>query len=267
MSNEAEYERKLDAELADLDRQNKAARRRNLIMVATIVLAVLLAVVCAWLAFDRDRLAVENAQYGAEQAKQKQSLAQEASDVLCQSATKTAALSETCKTLEKAASEPTEGPRGLQGVPGIQGVQGPPGRDGVPGLPGAVGPSGQPGTPGQQGVQGIAGLAGIAGLNGAAGAAGMAGAPGLPGATGPQGPPGPAGPPGKDGADSTVAGPPGPAGANGAPGPAGPQGEQGRGIQNAMCGDDGRWVITYTDGATSDGGTCRTQVIPPGANP
>jgi hypothetical protein len=57
---------------------------------------------------------------------------------------------------------------------------------------------------------------------------------------------------GPAGADSTV---PGPTGADSTvPGPGGPQG---RGLQSQYCGDDGRWLITYTDGATSDGGPCR----------
>jgi len=68
------------------------------------------------------------------------------------------------------------------------------------------------------------------------------------------------GPMGPAGADSTVPGPAGPAGEPGTPG---------RGIQAAFCGDDRRWLITYTDGTTQDAGACRETFIPPavGATP
>lgn len=90
-----------------------------------------------------------------------------------------------------------------------------------------------------------------------------------------KGPAGSDGEAGADGADSTIAGPPGPAGKDGAngkdstvPGPAGPTGpagstgDDGRGIQSAQCGDDGRWTITYTDGASEDAGQCRATLLP-----
>lgn len=119
------------------------------------------------------------------------------------------------------------------------------------------GPKGEPGVPGKDGAPGIMGASGV---------------PGADGEPGPAGPPGPQGPQGPPGADSTV---PGPAGANGLngldglpgadgvdgmdgpPGPAGPQGEMGRGVASFFCGDDRRWLITYSDGVVADGGYCR----------
>lgn len=84
--------------------------------------------------------------------------------------------------------------------------------------------------------------------------------------------------PGEPGQDSTVPGPsgqdstvPGPAGQDSTtPGPKGedstvpgPTGAEGRGIQDAQCGDSGRWTITYTDGTSADGGACRSGPITP----
>lgn len=76
------------------------------------------------------------------------------------------------------------------------------------------------------------GTAGDDGSNGTSGADGEDGADGAPG---PKGDPGPAGADGKDGVD----------------------GQDGRGLEDAQCGDDGRWILTWTDGTTSDGGSCR----------
>lgn len=115
----------------------------------------------------------------------------------------------------------------------------------VPGTPGAAGATGATGSTGLPGVRGQDGSPGPAGRDGAS----------VTGPTGATGPAGPAGPPGADGK----------AGSDGAPGPAGPAGPagaDGRGIRDAQCGDNGRWTITYTDGTTSDGGTCRADLIP-----
>lgn len=58
---------------------------------------------------------------------------------------------------------------------------------------------------------------------------------------------GPSGAAGKDGQD----------GAPGATGPAGADGKDGRGVADTQCSPDtGRWTVTYTDGATADGGPC-----------
>jgi hypothetical protein len=137
----------------------------------------------------------------------------------------------------------------------IPGPKGDPGEDGSPGPQGEQGPPGPPGAKGDKGDPGATGTTGEAGTDGAPGANGADGQPGIPGPMGPSGPPGPQGETGPAGADSTVPGPAGPAG------PQGPQGEPGRGIASAYCGDDGRWLITYTDGATQDGGQCRSPIV------
>jgi hypothetical protein len=93
------------------------------------------------------------------------------------------------------------------------------------------GPGGPPGLQGKPGKRGDDGAT-------------VAGPSGTDGATGP------AGPPGKDGKD----GAPGPQGEQG---PAGPAGADGRGIASTNCGDDGHWLVTYTDGTTQDAGVCR----------
>lgn len=155
-----------------------------------------------------------------------------------------------CAKAEAVQQAPTEA---------IAGPKGDPGKDGAPGLPGMDGLDGKPGPAGPMGPIGPNGLdaTGKPGVNGTAGPAGPAGPAGADSTVpGPAGPAGPQGEPGPAGADSTVPGPEGPEG------PAGPQGEEGRGIRTAYCGDDGRWLITYTDGATQDGGQCRTTITP-----
>ena len=150
-----------------------------------------------------------------------------------------------CAKAEAVQDKPTEA---LPGPKGDKGNDGAPGKDST--VPGPMGPPGAdskvPGPPGRPGADGDDGVAGLS-VQGPAGSDGSDSS--IPGPPGPQGQPGA---PGKDGADSTVPGPAGP------PGPAGANGTDGRGIQSAMCGDDGRWLITYTDGSTSDGGQCRT---------
>lgn len=162
-----------------------------------------------------------------------------------------------CAKAEAVQQAPTEAIAGPKGDPGKDGAPGLPGMDGLDGKPGPAGPMGPigpngldaTGKPGTDGTAGVAGPAGPAGTNGA------------PGPTGPPGPQGEPGAPGPVGADSTVPGPEGPAG------PTGPEGEEGRGIQSAQCGDDGRWVIIYTDGARQDAGQCRTTITPGAVKP
>ena len=150
------------------------------------------------------------------------------------------------------------GPKGDKGNDGLPGARGPVGPQGETGPVGPVGPKGDTGLRGLLGIDGEDGKSGTDGVDGAPGLPGADGAPGAQGPAGPPGPPGPAGPAGEPGA----AGAPGPAGPQGETGPAGPAGADGRGIQSAMCADDGRWVITYTDGTASDGGQCRTTITP-----
>jgi len=170
-----------------------------------------------------------------------------------------------CAKAEAVQSQPTEV---LPGPKGDKGNDGAPGPKGLPGAQGPSGPAGPVGPVGPKGDQGIRGLLGLEGTDGEPGTAGAAGSPGLPGADGAPGPAGPAGPSGPPGPPGPQ-GEPGPAGADSStPGPAGPQGEpgpagaDGRGIASAMCGEDGRWTITYTDGTASDGGQCRTTIAP-----
>lgn len=113
----------------------------------------------------------------------------------------------------------------------------------LPGAAGAPGPAGAAGSAGVAGQTGPPGTAGTSGTDGTTGTTGGAGP------TGASGPPGPAGTDGKDGSDGQT-------------GPQGPQGDPGRSIDNAVCGDDGRWTITYSDGTTSDGGVCRVDLLP-----
>ena len=246
-SNDADFDRHIEGEMTELARRNKAVRRRNLAFVALAMVALIFGLVCLLLALDNSRLAAVNKVYGAEQLQEKQSLAEEF-DAACKSEdfTTSAAGSNICRKAEQVASEPSGS---LAGPPGEQGVPGPRGEQGFQGPAGPVGPMGPVGVAGERGPVGPVGPQGLAGLLG------------LPGLNGSQGAQGPPGPPGPAGADSTVPGPVGPAGADGAPGPTGPtgpQGEDGRGISTAYCGDNGRWSITYTDGAIQDGGQCRT---------
>lgn len=121
--------------------------------------------------------------------------------------------------------------------------------------PDDVPPAGQivtiPGPAGQDGADGKPGPRGTAGEDGDNGTSGSTGTSGQPGPAGPPGETGPAGQDGKNGTD-------GQNGADGAPG---------RGIADAQCGEDGRWVLTWTDGTTSDAGQCRTELLPPIGDP
>ena len=147
---------------------------------------------------------------------------------------------------------------------------GPAGKDGEPAEPGAAGADGKDGANGKDGVDGQAlpptgemVLAAVTTYCSASGAC-----------VGPAGAVGP--PPTAEAvlaavkqvcANNACVGPMGPAGADGQTGPKGDQGEPGvpgRGIQSQFCGDDRRYLITYTDGTTADGGVCRETLIPPG---
>lgn len=200
-------------------RSRKSDKRWKLSLAFTVILLLAVVAVAGWLAYDNHRLAIANAQYGAEQRTEKQNLAQAATDTLCKSAEQTAAESETCRSLEKAATEPSPGPQGVQGLQGIPG------------------PKGDQGLPGPQGVQGVQGTAGPKGDAGAAGASGAAGANGVDG---------------MNGADSTVPGPPGPQGEPGPmgpigpAGPAGPAGATGANGTNGVDGKDGTSPSSFT---------------------
>ncbi|UOD80365.1 collagen-like protein [Paenarthrobacter ureafaciens] len=187
----------LEAAQAEAAKSRQADKRTKLLLAGLSLLLLAAVTVAGWLAFDNHRLAVTNAQYGAEQAQEKQNLAQAATDALCKTADQDAAASETCRNLEKAASEPTQGPQGvqgIQGIPGPQGIQGPQGEPGPKGDKGDTGAAGAAGgngndstVPGPQGPQGEQGPAGPAGPMGPAGPAGADGANGLNGADGKDG--------------------------------------------------------------------------------
>lgn len=212
----------LEAAQAEVMKSRRAAKRTMLILAGLVLVLLGVGVYAVWLASDNHRLAVVNAQYGAGQEQEKKNLAQAATDTLCQAADQTAAASETCRNLEKAATEPSQGPQGVQG---LQGPQGSPGPRGLDGSPGPTGP---------QGVQGIQGATGPKGDTGNAGATGSTGSPG------------------SDGSDSTVPGPPGPQGEPGPVGPVGPPGPAGANGSNGTNGVDGKdgtspSSFTFTD--------------------
>jgi hypothetical protein len=231
----------LEAAQAEVAKSRRAAKRTMLILAALSLVLLGVGAYAAWLASDNHRLAVVNAQYGAGQEKEKKSLAQAATDTLCQSADQSAAASETCRNLEKAATEPSQGPQGVQG---LQGPQGSPGPRGIDGSPGPIG---------QQGVQGIQGATGPKGDTGAAGVSGASGNTGT------------------DGADSTVPGPPGPQGEPGPTGPvgpigpAGPAGANGTNGTNGVDGKDGTSPTSFTFTDTL-GTTYTCMPNPPGSS-
>ena len=108
-------------------------------------------------------------------------------------------------------------------------------------------------------LKGATGAAGAAGSSGAPGRDGRPGRDGQDGTDGLPGPQGPAGPQGDSGSSGTNGQP----GADGADGADGQPGADGRGITDALCDPDtDRWVITWTTGETTDGGTCRTSSLP-----
>lgn len=302
MTSNDEHDETLSAQEEDLNRSNRAARLRNLLMVVLAVLALIFAVFCAWLAYDNERLAAANAQYGKEQAQEKQTIAKEAQKALCGTKDSEIYDKAICEKLADAAEEPApvtptaaDGPsqeelvkafreycsagncKGQDGAsPTADDIAaafvkfcsdgrctGPAGKDGTPAADGKDGANGANGKDGASlPPSGEMVLAAVTTYCSATGACvGPAGASGPPptaevvltavqqvcannACVGPMGP---------AGADSTVPGP---------EGPAGPPGEPGRGLQSQFCGDDRRWLITYTDGTTADGGICRESPIP-----
>jgi hypothetical protein len=110
-SHESEaFDRDIDEQLVDLDKQNRAARLRNMLMVLVTVLAVLFGLVAVWLAFENDRLATANALYGQEQAQEKQTIAKEAQKALCGTKDSEIYDKAICEKLAHAAEEPPPPP-------------------------------------------------------------------------------------------------------------------------------------------------------------
>jgi hypothetical protein len=110
MSEEAEFNRKVEADIDDLNRRNRAARRRNLLLVLVTILAILFGLVAVWLAQDNQRLADANAQYGAKQAQEKQTIAKEAQKALCGTKDSEIYDKAICEKLADAAQEPPPPP-------------------------------------------------------------------------------------------------------------------------------------------------------------
>ena len=108
--NESEFEAKIEAEEEDLHRYNRAARRRNIIMAVVAFIAVVFGVLAGWLAFENDRLATVNAQYGQEQAEEKQVIAKEAQKALCGTKDSEIYDKAICEKLADAAQEPAPPP-------------------------------------------------------------------------------------------------------------------------------------------------------------
>lgn len=202
-----------------------------------IALAVAIVALLAWIGyslFESNQRAAQSAAESEVAKSNSQTLAEDIKTICAQEGKVLLDDRDLCAKAEAVQAQPTEAIAGPKGDKGNDGERGPLGPVGATGERGPLGPVGPKGDIGDDGVAGLS-FQGPAGADGA------------------QGPMGPAGPQGEPGTDGT----PGPAGADGAPGPQGPQGEPGRGMQSAHCGDDGRWTITYTDGATSDGGACR----------
>jgi hypothetical protein len=301
MSNEAEFERTIEAQEEDLHRSKRASKRWKLAIIVLAILSLLFGLVCLWLAMDNQRLAAANAQYGAEQAQEKQTIAKEAQKALCGTKDREIYDPALCEKWAEVSQEPAppavaaDGPsqadlvkafreycsagncKGQDGAsPTADDIAaafvkfcsdgrctGPAGKDGTPAADGKDGANGANGKDGASlppsGEMVLAAVTTYCSVSGqCVGPAGKDGGP----------PPAEVvlaavqqvcannacvGPMGPAGADSTVPGP---------EGPAGPPGEPGRGLQSQFCGDDRRWLITYTDGTTADGGICRESPIP-----
>lgn len=193
---------------------------------AFFVLALMIAAGLGWMVYDR--LAV-GADKNTAQANT-QTLAQDIQTVCETSGKLLVEDRDLCAKATQVQENPTQAIAGPKGDPGT------PGKDGADGLNGLPGPPGAAGDDGTTGPSGPPGPVGPNGLNGTDGVDGL------------QGPPG---------ADSTVPGPEGPQG------PVGPQGSAGRGLVSAYCGDDRRWLMTYSDGTVADGGVCRETITQP----
>lgn len=103
---EHEYDITLAEEEEVLEKHNRAARMRNLAMVILATLAILFGAFCAWLAFDNQRLATDNARYGAQQAQEKKTIAKEAKTALCGTKDSEIYDKAICEKLAEVAEEP-----------------------------------------------------------------------------------------------------------------------------------------------------------------
>lgn len=275
-------------------RSRKADKRWKLLLAGVSLLLAAVTAIAIWLAVSNYQLATENASFGVEQQDEKKEIAREASRALCGTAEREIYDRALCEKWADAAQEPAI-PTGPLTPPVVIGPSQADlveafreycaggnctGRDGLPPTPDDIaaafvafcadgrctGPAGQDGPKGQDGedaaplapqyemvLAAVTEVCGTGVCNGPSGERGPGPTPEMVLAAvqtacandACRGPAGPAG------ADSTV------------PGPKGDQGEPGRGIRSQYCGDDGRYSITYTDGATADGGVCRETITPP----
>jgi hypothetical protein len=277
MNSESEFDKKIEAEESNLRRKNRAIRLRNLLLLVLFVLTLLFAMVTYSLAMDNRRLAEVNAQYGAAQKQEKQSLAEDFT-AACKSEDfpKTTVGANICRKAEEVAAGPADPPP----APPME-ARGPTpdeikdavesyclrnrcqGEDGKTPTPADVaaavvakcadgscrGPEGEKGDPGQNAppvttAEIVTAIATYCSTGVCAG------------------PPGPTGANGADGANATGAQVQAAVDAYCATGACvGPKGVPGRGISSTVCNDDGRWIITYTDGGVQDAGQCRSPII------
>lgn len=227
-----------DSALVELDKQvgkdRKASRWMTWALLGLLLITCGLAVLVYVFASD----ARDNAEaLAAEQAQEKQVIAQEAREVICLADDVEVYDKDLCERLDAAASgEVRAGKDGKDGKDGAPGPRGTPGLDGKDGEPGPAGSPGPTGAAGRDGVNGAT-------VNG------------KDGETGPAGPAGPVGPTGP-------AGPIGPAGASGAPG---------RGMIGGNCvgtGESSYWLLEYSDGTSQTvPGPCRINLASPNPEP
>lgn len=271
-------------------RSRRADKRTKLALVAlSLLLAAALAAVW-WLAQSNADLAKENASFGTQQQTEKKDLAREAQQALCGTKDTEIFDRDLCEKLAIAAQEPAATLEEEPPAPGeptqaelveafrvycaegnCRGTDGqPPTADDIAAAFVAfcadgrcTGPAGQDGKPGEDGKPGAAAEPLAPQFEMVLAAVTEFCATGV--CTGPAGEPGPG--PTQEMvvaavqtvcANDACRGPAGPAGADSdVPGPQGVQGPAGRGIASTFCGDDGRWLTTFTDGNTQDSGNCR----------
>lgn len=296
MSNESEFDKAIEEQETDLNRRNRAVRRRNMMILGLAFAASLFALICLFLALENDRLAASNARFAQQQQGEKKEIAKEAGEALCGEGDRQIYDKDLCAKWAEAAGEPTIAPSapavplGPSQADLVQAFReycadgNCKGQDGAPPTADDIaaafvafcadgrctGPAGKDAAPAQDGKDGANGvslppsgemvLAAVTTYCGASGA--------CVGATGADGPP-----PTAEAvlaavqqvcANDACRGPMGPAGADSTvPGPEGQPGPQGRGLDDMQCGDNGRWTAFWSDGSTTDSGVCRNDPGPP----
>lgn len=279
-------ESELDEQFRKVEESRHVDKRQKWILFGLFILSLLSLLGVGFLLYQSWQETDRSKQQAAVEQVEKQQIAEEARQAICESGSTAIYDIDLCNRLATVAAEPIQGnpgeqgpigPRGEPGERGPRGLPGAVGPQGLRGLMGEIGPVGNDGPRGEQGVAGPVGPVGPAGLDGADGIDGTNGADGTTGPVGPQGEPGPVGPVGPIGATGAT-GDPGPAGPPGGPGPAGPpgaNGSQGVSIVDVDCvgeGNDSTWQITLSNGQVlNGGGPCKTspQLIPgvPGLTP